>query len=572
MREPPLPGSPAGRVVVALKRPPRDIDPRFVLDTTTAQVSRLVFAGLVSVDNSQLEPRPLLAERVAPDLNDPTVWHVRLRPGLRFGDGAPLTAHDVAFTYRSILDPATRSPLRAEFAARIAAIEEDPGDPLAVTFRLRAPLATFATDLVIGIVPAHLLQQRPDHRFRPDEWVGCGPFAVETKRGDQTWVLRRSPTWFDAPPPHGVERIVFRVLPDPNVRALGLLAGSVDLVEDAVSPLLVDTVAHDPRVRLIEAPSIAFTYLGLNLRKPALADVRVRRALSAAIDRSAIVRHLYAGRADVARGMFAPFHWAAAPDLPAWDADPQTARRLLDEAGLAPDPATGVRMHLLLEVSADRFRRNVAELIARGWRAVGVDTDVRAFEFATFFADVRAGRFDAFILQLPEPIEPDMLRWMFDSLSTPQAAGDPDSPSPFARADRRAFRPGLAALLASSCGGHHAEDTGDECCGWAHGEVSRGLERLGLRLSGWTPPRGTANRTGFYDPRFDCLVQRGRHVLDRAKRRALYVEAQRIVARAVPIVPLWYERHVALARRRLEGYVIPPNGGYWGLVRASLRR
>ena len=139
--------------------------------------------------------------------------------------------------------------------------------------------------------------------------------------------------------------------------------------------------------------------------------------------------------------MLPTFHWAFTSSLPT-NYQPERAKILLDEAGLVADPETGIRLELELKTSSDRFRLGIARAIARQWKTVGIDLRIRSFEFSTFFADVRSGRFDLFLLQLPEPIEPDMYRWMLYSLSTPEKSPG-DGGSRYARLDRTMVPPEL---------------------------------------------------------------------------------------------------------------------------------
>lgn len=538
------PGTREEQLIVLLPSAPRDLDPRFVLDSSSMKVSRLIFRGLVTVDNASLEPEMDLAESVRIDGSDPLVWHVRLRAGARFHDGQAVDGHDVVYTFRSVLDPAVGSPYRSEYASRIAEISLDPDDPLHVVFRLKAPLATFRTDLVLGIVPEHLLASRTDGRFAPETFIGTGAFAYVERLSETRVVLERWPN--DAE--DSWKYLVFSAVSDESTRLLSLLAGSADIAQNSVSPVLLDVLADRPEVRVETAESISLTYLGLNLRVPHLADVRVRRALSHAIDRQSIIEHRFQGRATEAFGLLAPFHWAFAADIPRYGYAPETARRLLDEAGYPADPETGIRFRLEFKLSSDRFRVGVARMLARHLEAVGVAVDLRPFEFGSFFADIRAGRFEVFLLQLPEPVEPDMYRWMFEGRATPPVPADPAGP-PAARHDRRAFPPEVSRALRDP-----------DCRAWSETAVATGLGDIVRGLSGLSPPRGAGNRTFYADVRTDCLLERGRRTLGREGRIAIYREVQHRIAESVPIVPLWHEEHIAVLRRDLDDFRILPNG------------
>lgn len=540
-----LPGNPTNRLVVVLDAPPRAFDPRFSIDTMSAKVSKLMFSALVHVDNPSVVPEPLLAASITPDASSATRWHVFVRRDVLFHDGTPLTGHDVVYTFKSILDPELGSPYRADFDAKFRDIILDPTDPFHVIFELEQPLATFLTDLDMGIVPAHLLQNTgTGGRFPESGWIGAGPFRFVRFDGHSTLVLRRSDTTAHIRPTY--EWLVLRVLADDNARLLSLLAGSADLMINGISPILVDTLKNRDDVRVYTEPSLAFTYLGLNLRVPALSDVRVRQALSLAIDRDEIIRVRFSGLATPARGILPSFHWAYNEQLPAPGFDPARAEQLLDEAGFPRDPVSGIRFSLELKLSNHRFRRGIAEMIVWQWAKVGVAVTLRPYEFATFFADVQKGRFDVFLLQLPEPIEPDMIRWMLYSLQTPTKERGTGL-SPYAHWDRRFFNPGWDTLL------------GDPLCDhWAKQSYVHGVIRLVETIVGSPIDLGSTNRTYYANPRLDCLVDMGRQTADRQQRKRLYAEAQSVVAQDLPILPLWHENHIALGSPRLRGVSLLP--------------
>jgi peptide/nickel transport system substrate-binding protein len=583
--DPPVPGDPAERLTVLLDAPVHDLDPRFTVDSNGMKVSRLVFSALVTVDNERAAPVPDLAVAVEPDPQAPvdavhTRWLVTLRRDVRWHDGAPFTAADVVYTYRSVLDPALGSPYRGAYARKLRDVRAVPGDPYRVVFELYEPYATFLTDLVLGIVPAHRLEPAAGRdeggaalpgRFAAGELIGTGPFRFRSQLGARRIVLEASPDWYGGAP--GVRWLVFRVIEDEGTRLLSLVGGSGDLTMNALSPVLLDVVADEPRLVVESAPGLAWTYLAFNLRDPVVSDGRVRRALDLAIDRGEVIRRKWKGHATPAAAMMSPVTWAHAADLIPTRPDPAAAEALLDAAGYRRDPTTGVRFTLRLKLSTDRFRRSVARTVVDQLAAVGVAVELRSFELGTFLADIRSGNFQATILKLPEPSEPDMLRWMFASLNTPDvqpalpaggegaaaaAAGDPVAAA--AAADRRFFPPDLATLLVGE----------PACAAWARDEVARGAARWIERAWGRDPPRDRSNRTYYANPRVDCLLARGLAELDEAARKPLYDEVQRILAADLPVLPLWHEHNVVVRSRRVRGFTILPNGRFAPLAHVTL--
>jgi peptide/nickel transport system substrate-binding protein len=402
-------------LVVILPRDAEQLDPRFVADPYGLRVSRLLFASLVTVDPRTLEVLPDLAESI--EMPDPARYVVRLREGLRFSDGTPLTAKDVAATFRGLVDPG----LRSRYANNYRRIQQiTVVDSRTVRFELDAPHATFLTDLEIPIVreqDAHRRIATPEDPFP----VGAGPYRL-VGRGAGSLELEANPYWHRGTPKHPRLRLV--VIRDDNTRALRLLAGQGDLALAAIPPLLLPMFSEDPRFELRSAPGISTMYLGFQTESPKLQDVRVRRAIAHAIDRERLVASKYGGLARVTDSWIPEGHWARAKDLPSAEFSPARARSLLDEAGFFDPPGAAPRMSLSLRTTSDRFRQSVARAIAAMLRDVGIEVDVRPSEAATLISDLNKGRFELTLLQMPEVLEPHVLSWFFDSGRIPGPDGE----------------------------------------------------------------------------------------------------------------------------------------------------
>jgi peptide/nickel transport system substrate-binding protein len=410
----------------------------------------------------------------------------RLDPRATFSDGSPLTAADVRATYESILDPATASPKREELDF-LAGIEAP--DDHTVVLRLREPFAPLLAATTIGILPRSGLAPRPR------ELIGAGPFRIAAVRSGRDVRL------FARPGRPGIREIRFRVIPDDTVRTLELAKGNLDLVENAVEPDDLRWLERHSPTCVERVPGSTFQYLGLNFRDPILEDLRVRRAIAQAIDRTALVEHLLDGTARVASGLLAPEHWAYEGDVVRYPYDPAAARRLLDEAGY-PDPdGPGPRMRLRLSYKTSTLdsRRRMGEALQAMLAAVGIGLDVRGYEWGTFYADIRRGDFELY-----------SLAWV--------GITDPDF---------------FFTLLHSTM----------------------------------TPPRGN-NRGGYADRQIDRLTSLGRETSDLAERRRIYAEVQRLAARDLPFIPLWWTDNVVVRSRRLCGFVPRADGSLESLETA----
>jgi peptide/nickel transport system substrate-binding protein len=389
---------PNDELVVLIEQPPLSPDPRFSVSSYDFKIGRLLYAPLVSVDNQTVEPKMELAASVRS--TDGLRWQIELRPA-HFSDGRPVTAADVAWTLDSIRDPKTGSRLRQRFLDD-GLVGLEIVDDLHLVITLSHPHAPFVTDLDFGILA------RPKDGIEPPKGtlpIGAGAFVLSERTGE-LWRLRANPYFYGGPPP--VRALTFKTIRDDNSRLLALVGGSGDLTQNTISPLLLDAVIAQPRLRVETGRSSVYTYLGLNCEDPILKDVRVRRAIAYAIDRRLIVKTKLRDRALLATGMLPTFHWAYEKDVEQYDFDPAKAKALLDEAGY-PDPDGDgplMRFTLTYKTSNNRFRVAVAQVLASMLAEVGIGIDLRVNEFATFFADVKKGNFQMFSMQIPEIAEP----------------------------------------------------------------------------------------------------------------------------------------------------------------------
>lgn len=388
------------------------LDPRLNTRAWPGKIIHLMFEGLTSVHNERLAPEPALAARIEQDARIYDVW---LRPDARFHDGRPVTPADVVATLDTVRAPSLQSPLRSVHD-RIESLTVLGDHRVRIT--LRAPHAPYLSDLSVGLVPAHALG--PDGHFKGDP-IGAGPYALAAYTPHREVVLRRHEGFFRGVP--RLPALVFRAVADQNTRLLALLSGAADLVQNGVTPRLAEAMRHRPELAVQTAPGVAYTYLCPNLRVPALADVRVRRALLLALDRAALIEHKFRGVARLADSMLPAGHWAAA-DLPATPVDRDAAEALLDAAGYPRGP-DGTRLTVELKVNTDKFRRNLAWLIAADWARVGVRTQVRPLEPGTLLRDVKTGNFELYLLQWGDPSEPHLYNWIFHSERIPTPA-DPN--------------------------------------------------------------------------------------------------------------------------------------------------
>jgi len=507
--------TPDDKIVVVIEAAMTTADSRFAINNHDSKLSRLVGAGLYAVDTQDLIPRPDLAAKMDPaevilplpfvtlvpiKIGDTVLlsrridvvmvpqpaWDITLRPDAKFSDGSPVLADDVSFTFESVLDPKTSSLHNKGFRERWWSVTAT--GERTVRMVLKQPLATLTSDLDFAIVAKKT-------------GLGAGPYVLRELTTTHA-LLAANPYYYGTKPK--TPNVEFKFVRDSAARLLMLVGGSADLIQNSVRLDLVDEIKTRPRVHLESAPSVILTYLMMNNDDPLLKDRRVREAIAYAIDRRAIVDAKFGGRARLANGLLPEMHWAYAKDLQSREHDLARAKQLLDEAGYRVR-ADGTRMSLVYKTSSDAFRMSIARIIAAQLGDVGIAVEVRAFEFATFFADVKTGVYQIASMQTAELNEPDYYYFYFHSSRVPDRKVNPDG----------------------------------------------------------------GNRWRYRSKELDNLVERGRQEIDVAKRKALYHDAQHVVWRDVPIVPLWHEDNVVLTNIELEGYSLTPNARYIGLVNAA---
>ncbi len=396
-------GRSSGLLTAAIDTNPVTLDPRVATDALSLHVIELLFNGLVRVDE-HFRIVPDLAERWERP-NDLTV-EFHLRRGVRFHNGRELSADDVRYTFES---------LRTVGSAHASVLQEVQDiqvlDRYRVAFRLRRPFAPILYHLAVGIVPAEMGNENGFGQAP----VGTGPFRFKRWEHNERVELEAFAGYFDGPP--RIERLRLRIIPDATIRFLELKKGTIDLVLGALPPEVLSLVEGLPGVRVARVLSSNYTYLGFNLRDPILRDVRVRQAIAHAIDRDGLLTHLLRGQAIPATGLLFPQHWAYEPRVKTFPFDPDKARRLLDEAGF-PEIG-GVRFPLTFKATTSELSRAIAEAIQYQLSQVGIQVEIRTYEWGTYYADITSGNFQLYVLTWVGITDPDYYHYIFHSASLP---------------------------------------------------------------------------------------------------------------------------------------------------------
>lgn len=371
------------------------------------------------------EEKARIAREALPPVEHNPVIEFRLRPGLTFHDGRPVTAEDVRFTWQAVVDPRNLSPRASDFEPVKEVRVVDPLTAVVVYKRLHAPALASWT---LGLLPRHRLDGEAlrrealaagkdpaafgirQSRFNREP-VGCGPFVFREWKSDRFIRLERFENYFEGPPEY--RRFSFRILPDLLTQEMEFYAGTIDAY--AVQPHQVTRLARDPRFQHFSGTSFAYTYIGYNLRRPPFDDPRVRRALGLAVPVDRIIETVLYGQAERTSGPFPLQTRFYNRDVAFLPYDPAAARRLLEEAGWRPGPdgvlekeGRALRFTLITN-SGNDIRKSILTIVQDAWKRMGVAVRTDLVEWSVFIRErIHRLDFDAVVLGWSLGVEPDL--------------------------------------------------------------------------------------------------------------------------------------------------------------------
>jgi peptide/nickel transport system substrate-binding protein len=401
----------------------RSTDPGTNRDANTDGVIAHVVEGLVAFrENTSIGP--MLAESW--DVSeDGKSYTFRLRKGVKFHNGATMTADDVVWSIKRWLDPVTQWRCLSEFSdtgiTKILGVEAP--DPQTVTIRLDRPTALFLGTLA-----------RPDcgqtailhhDSVAPDgKWIapiGTGPFKLgEWKRGEYVDLIRFDDYISRAEPRDGyaggkkveVDKVRIDFIPDSSAAKAGLLSGSLDIVSSLSIPDLADLKAR-PEAKLSITPALGLTGILLQAKDPLLQDVRIRRALALCLDTKQIADVVMEGTASAnnsALPIGSPFHGPVEDQ--GYAQDIAQARKLLVEAGYKGQPIK------LIANKRYSYVFDSAVLVQAMAQAVGLNIDIEVLDWAAQLDRYSKGDYQAMVFVYSARLDPSL---SFEMLTGPKA-------------------------------------------------------------------------------------------------------------------------------------------------------
>jgi peptide/nickel transport system substrate-binding protein len=434
---------------------------------------------------------------------------IKLRPDLKWNDGVPVTARDLAFTWRVARDP------NAGFSNPhpwIRASAVDVLDDHTAVLHLDHPLVSF--DQWDQILPEHIEGPIYAKATSPGDYINTtaydrlpttpglydSPYEVTGYEAGSRIVLEPNPFWPGAKP--GFKRIVLTVIENASALQANLLSGDIDLTvpRNGLSPAqtLAMKAAHPDQFTYLFTPSIEYAHLDVQTANPALADVRVRQALLLAIDRKTIIAKLTSGLDVIAATSVGPLEPGYDPSIPVVAYDPAAARALLQSAGWTPGPdgirrnAAGDKLSFPLTAAAGNAANDRLFLVLQSaWKAIGVEVSIKTEALRTFGGTTLK---------------------------------------------HRAFE-GLAYYTWSNRLTESPRRT-------------LGSDQIPTAANNW----GGANWANYADPAMDADIAASETELDPVRNKAIWSAMQRRYATSLPAIPLWFVTQPTVIPIWLKGY------------------
>ncbi|MFM8896802.1 MAG: ABC transporter substrate-binding protein, partial [Actinomycetales bacterium] len=350
--------------------------------------------------------------------SDQKTWTYRLRPGMKWSDGTPLTAEDVAYTLNRIIDGKYE---KTNFGSYVESmVRAEVVDDLTVRVEVSRP-SPVMDHLFIFIIPKHIWESIDGKEVRTYEnvgtpqspTVGSGPYVMVERQPGQFTRLKANPNWWGGQRP--VDEIIFKVYNNPDALGQALTAGEVDFAQ-GLDLGVYESLQGIPEITTVSAKPASFSEVAFNTGaalqdgtpigdgNPLLKDKALRQALNWAVDRQTLVDKVLGGQGQPGSTVIPPLYtqWHLDPSNP-YTYDPATAARLLDAAGyrLGPDgvraDAKGNRLSFVLTYRTDEpASQKSSEFVQAYFKDVGVELTLKGVSEDALYEVVGQGNFDMF--------------------------------------------------------------------------------------------------------------------------------------------------------------------------------
>ena len=363
-----------------------DVDTLHFSDhSTTVEIHVLnqIFDPLIYMNPDGSEaPEPRIAEswEISDDGLDYT-FH--LRKDVKFHDGTPLTAADVAFSLETYLV----SEYQGAFVEGLDTVEVL--DDYTVVCHLAYPFSPF----MLGLGSCYIASKAYHDSVSAEEFasapVGCGPYQYVSRSAGSNIVLQAFEDYYGGAP--SIKNLTFKVIPDTTTSAIALQTGEVDFAEIDSSNLIM--LERNPAVTIAETPTSGFTFVSMNTEKEPFNSVAFRQAINYAIDREELVQICYDGKAEVNSNMCAKTRFGYSDSQLQYTYDKDKAIALLAEAGIETPYDLGTIL------VAEKYQK-IAVVLQEDLADIGLNTTIRTEEFNTYIKSLTSGNYDLCALEM----------------------------------------------------------------------------------------------------------------------------------------------------------------------------
>jgi len=366
-----------GTVIYAAGADPDRLDPANAESNPAEAMNRMMYENLVKFDE-KLKIVPGLAEKWEQS-KDGLTWTFFLRKGVKFHDGTSFNAGAVKVFIERMIGPEkpSRAALYTPFVKSVEVVNDS-----TLKINLIAPFAFFANNLAhsaSGIISPTALKTLGKDIAR--KAVGTGPFKfVEWVHGDHLTMVRNDDYWGGKP---YLEKIIVKMVKEDSARVMMLQSGDAHLIVRIPSED-IPRLEKEKALKLDTTETLRVLYIGINCAKKPFTDIRVRQALNYAVDKEAIVKSIYQGRALVSQGIVAPLTTGYFP-VPGYSYDPGKAKKLLAEAGFP----NGFKAKLWSPQGRYPKDFEMAQAVQQQLKKVGVDCTLDTMEWAAYLAATR---------------------------------------------------------------------------------------------------------------------------------------------------------------------------------------
>ena len=356
----------------------KSLDPHAVTDQYSQRIIANIYDRLVEVDES-MNIIPSLA--LSWENIDPLTTVFHLRENVKFHSGKKMTAKDVKFS----LERAMKSPQLGSLYSLFDKVEVI--DETTVVVKTKKPFGPLLYHL--SHKSASILNEEfaKDHDLNQEADGTGGYFVKEWQVGDYI-LLERNKDYFNGEP--SIKFVKVRSVPEENSKVIGLETGEIDISADLES-MSRKTVLDNEKLTLAETSSFSTQFLGMNVEKPFLKDIRIRKAIAMAINKDIIIDALLMGAVENANSFLAPGVFGYSKDVDTYQYDPAKAKELIAETGYK-------NIKLTLLRSNNTTRAQIAEVIQAQLMEVGITLSIQVVEWGAFLSDTSRGKAELYML------------------------------------------------------------------------------------------------------------------------------------------------------------------------------